>query len=90
MKEYSYNPVTPDIAAEVGEICGPDNVLYDQPDKLERYAHDQVSEKKYAHLPELWLTSIRRRLSDSHCLDSPISLRSSTGSWRTSVTPRGC
>ena len=53
VKEDSYTPVTADIAAEIGEMCGPDNVLYDQPDKLERYAHDQVSEKKFTHPPEL-------------------------------------
>ena len=53
MKENPYISVTEDIAAAIVEICAAANVLYDQPGKMDRYAHDQVCEKKYAHPPEL-------------------------------------
>lgn len=49
----TYQPVTDDIVAELQSICGRENVVFDNPKKLQRYSHDQVPGSKYAHLPEV-------------------------------------
>jgi glycolate oxidase len=33
--------------------AGARNVIFDDPEKLENYAHDELAEKEYAHLPEV-------------------------------------
>jgi len=53
MSKRRFAPVTPAIAAELGAICGAAQVIFGDPDRLEPYAHDQVMEKEYAHLPEV-------------------------------------
>lgn len=48
-----YNKVTPEIIEELKKIVGDKFVIYDDPEKLEPYSHDEVAEKKYAHFPEV-------------------------------------
>ncbi|HPH96926.1 MAG TPA: FAD-linked oxidase C-terminal domain-containing protein [Anaerolineaceae bacterium] len=48
----AYQPLTPDIAAELRLIVGDKNVIYADPEKLEDFAHDEVADKKLAHMPE--------------------------------------
>ncbi|MBN2450746.1 MAG: FAD-binding oxidoreductase, partial [Lentisphaeria bacterium] len=48
-----FQPVTPEVAAAVAAVCGEVNVLYADPERLERYSHDEVAEEAYAHPPEL-------------------------------------
>ena len=48
-----FHPVTPQVAAELAQICGPDNVVYGDQKRLDRYSHDAVAEPKYAHSPEI-------------------------------------
>ena len=51
--EYSgYNRVTPAIAAELGGIVGDRHVLYGEPEQLEPFSHDEVTDPRYAHMPE--------------------------------------
>ena len=47
-----YNPVTPAIVAELATIVGEKNVSID-PDKLHPYSHDEVTEPRYHHMPEV-------------------------------------
>lgn len=48
-----YQPVTPQIVERLKKIAGARNVIFDDPEKLENYSHDEVAEKEYAHLPEV-------------------------------------
>lgn len=48
-----YNTVTPDIVAKLQDIVGAKNVIFNDPEKLENYSHDEVAEKEYSHLPEV-------------------------------------
>lgn len=48
-----YNPVTPEIIARLQAIVGADNVIFDDPERLESYSHDEIAEKEYAHFPEV-------------------------------------
>ena len=52
MVEMNYGKVTAAIADELREIVGAKNVVYDDPEKLEAYSHDEVAEAEYAHMPE--------------------------------------
>ena len=47
-----YNRVTDKIIEELRRIVGPAYVIYEQPERLEPYSHDEVVEPKYAHMPE--------------------------------------
>lgn len=51
-KPSPYNPVTPQLAAELAEIVGAKYVIYGDKEKLEPYSHDEVAESEYAHMPE--------------------------------------
>jgi len=48
-----YNPVTPEIVAELQSIVGDKNVIYDDVEKLEAYAHDEVADPAFAHMPDV-------------------------------------
>lgn len=48
----TYNPVTPAVLAELTAILGEKNVSID-PDKLYTYSHDEVTESRYHHAPEV-------------------------------------
>ena len=48
-----YNPITPEIVKELGRIIGERHVISDDPDQLERYSHDEISDAHYAHMPEV-------------------------------------
>lgn len=47
-----YNPVTPAVLDELRTLLGEKNVTVD-PDKLHTYSHDEVTESRYHHLPEV-------------------------------------
>ncbi|NNG68207.1 FAD-binding oxidoreductase [Caldanaerobacter subterraneus] len=47
-----YNKLTPKIVEELIGIVGSNNVIYDDPEALEAYSHDEVAEKHYSHIPE--------------------------------------
>ena len=51
--EKKYNPVTPNIVAELKEIVGEKFVIYGDKEKLEQYSHDEIPGKEYAHLPDV-------------------------------------
>jgi glycolate oxidase len=55
--ESPYAPVTPSIADElraiVGEQEGAAHVIFDQPERMLDYAHDEVAGEAYAHMPEV-------------------------------------
>lgn len=47
-----YNPVTSDVVSKLKEIVGERNVVLD-PDKLYPYSHDEVTDPRYHHMPEV-------------------------------------
>jgi len=47
-----YNPVTPEIAEELKRIVGDRYVIYADPEKLEPCSHDEVPDRRFAHMPE--------------------------------------
>lgn len=51
MTEYA--TVTPEIIAELQEIVGERHVIYDDPEKMEAYAHDEVADERFAHAPDV-------------------------------------
>ncbi len=48
-----YNPVTPEIAESLKKICGPNQVIFQDIEKLDPYSHDEVADKHYQHMPEV-------------------------------------
>ena len=48
----SYNPLTPAIAEELGQIVGKKYIVYGDRERLEPYSHDEVHDAAYAHMPE--------------------------------------
>ncbi len=50
--EYSYQPITPAIVAQLCDIVGEQYVIYDEPERMIDYAHDEVAGAEYAHTPE--------------------------------------
>ena len=47
-----YNPVTPALVMELEKIVGVKNVTVD-PDKLATYSHDEETDPRYQHMPEV-------------------------------------
>src|SRR5512139_3116983 len=52
MPENPYRPLTSAIVAELRTIVGTANVLYDEPERMLDYAHDETQGAEYSHLPE--------------------------------------
>ena len=52
MTDSRYKPVTREIADELAGIVGAKYVVFDDPEKLEAYSHDEVAEAHYAHPAE--------------------------------------
>ncbi|MCE5327150.1 MAG: FAD-binding protein [Planctomycetaceae bacterium] len=48
----TYNPLTESIADELRAIVGSANVVFGDAEKLEPYSHDEVPDRRYAHMPE--------------------------------------
>ncbi len=48
-----YNPVTPAIIAALQHIVGEKYVIYDDVEKMEAYAHDEVADPAFAHMPDV-------------------------------------
>jgi len=76
-----YNPVTPEIAAELKAIVGDAYVVYDDPEKLEAYSHDEIPDPHYAHSPE---ALVRPRAAKEIAAVMKLANRE-----RIPVTPRG-
>ncbi|MBN1580548.1 MAG: FAD-binding protein [Anaerolineae bacterium] len=51
--ESDYHPVTPDIVAKLGDIVGEQHLIYDEPERMIDYAHDEVAGEEYAHMPDV-------------------------------------
>ena len=46
-----YEPITPEILKKLQAAVGPKNVTTD-PDKMQPYSHDEVTDPAYHHMPE--------------------------------------
>ncbi len=51
--EHPYNPVTPAVVAELSDIVGERYVIFNEPERMIDYAHDEVAGEEYAHMPEV-------------------------------------
>jgi glycolate oxidase len=49
----TYNKVTPAIIEELRGIVGERNVIYGDPEQLERYSHDEIADPHYACMPDI-------------------------------------
>ncbi|AQQ70677.1 putative FAD-linked oxidoreductase [Limihaloglobus sulfuriphilus] len=76
-----YNRITPEIAASLSEIVGENFVIYNDPERLEPYSHDEIPEKKYAAMPE---AVVRPRTADEISRIMKLA-----NEFRFPVTPRG-
>jgi len=47
-----YNRVDAEVIQELRKICGEKYVIYDDPEKLEPYSHDETPGKEWASMPE--------------------------------------
>jgi len=47
-----YSPVTDDVVEELRRIVGPRYVVSNDPERLEPYSHDEIPDRRWAHLPE--------------------------------------
>ena len=48
-----YGQVTAEIVAELRAIVGEKHVLYEDPERMEQYSHDEVSGAEHAHMPDV-------------------------------------
>jgi len=48
-----YNPVTPAIVEELSSIVGDKHVIYGDAEKMEAYAHDEVADTRFVHMPDV-------------------------------------
>ena len=48
-----YTKITIPIIDELKDICGVNNVIFDDPEKLEPFSHDEVADKAYYLMPEV-------------------------------------
>ena len=81
MPGQKYNRVTTEVADELKAIVGQRYVIFDDPEKLEPYSHDEVAEKQYAHMPE---AVVRPRTAEEIAAIIKLANRR-----RIAVTPRG-
>ncbi len=80
-KTTKYNTVTSEIVEELKGIVGEKYVVFGDADKLEPYSHDEVPDRKYAHMPEVL---VRPRTADEIAAIMKLANRESIP-----VTPRG-
>ena len=81
MSAKSYNKISPDIITELKNILGARFVVYDDPEKLEPYSHDEIAEKAYAHMPDV---VVKPRTADEIAAIMKLANRANIP-----VTPRG-
>ncbi len=53
MSSPTYRPVSAEIVAELAGLVGPRHVIHGDPEALEPYSHDEVTETQYHRLPEV-------------------------------------
>ncbi len=51
--KHEYRPVTPALVAQLRAIVGEQHVIYDDPTRMQDYAHDEVAGVEHAHMPEV-------------------------------------
>jgi len=76
-----YAKVTPGIADELRGIVGEANVIWDDPEKLESYSHDETADRRYAAMPEI--------VVKAGSTEDVVAVMKLAGRERIPVTPRG-
>jgi len=51
--QQPYQRVTPVVVAELRAIVGEQSVLYNEPERMRDYGHDEVAGEEYAHMPDV-------------------------------------
>ena len=77
----TYGRVTPGVVEQLREIVGPRFVIHDDPEQMERYSRDEVTEKEYHHAPD---AVVRPRTADEIAR-----IMKMANKERIPVTPRG-
>lgn len=49
----TYQKISPPILQQLIQIVGERNVLFDQPDKMVAYSHDEVADAGFSHMPDV-------------------------------------
>lgn len=80
-REKQFGAVTPEIAEELKAICGKRSVIYQEPEKLEAYSHDEVAEPAYFVSPDC--------VVKPSCTDEVSRVMAVATRYRLPVTPRG-
>lgn len=80
MEQTLYNPVTPEIVRRLREIAGEKYVIADA-EKLEPFSHDEVVDRRYAHMPEVLV-----RPADAQQIAAIVTLANEE---KIPLTPRG-
>ncbi|MDD5597069.1 MAG: FAD-linked oxidase C-terminal domain-containing protein [Victivallaceae bacterium] len=52
LNETAYRPLTPEIAQQLAAIVGEKYLIYNDPENLEAFSHDEIPGFKYRHMPE--------------------------------------
>ncbi|MFA6713907.1 MAG: FAD-binding oxidoreductase [Victivallales bacterium] len=52
LNETKYRPLTPEIAQQLAKIVGEKYLIYNDPENLEAFSHDEIPGFKYRHMPE--------------------------------------
>ncbi len=81
ISQCEYNPVTEEIIAKLQGIVGEKYVIFDDPERLESYSHDEVAEKSYAHMPEAAVSATTT--------DQIAAIMKLANAERIPITPRG-
>ena len=77
----AYSPVTADVVEQLKRIVGDRHVVFDDPDRLEPYSHDEIPDPRWAHSPEAVV-----RPADAKQIAAIMEL---ANRLRIPVTPRG-
>jgi len=60
-EQAAYQPVTREIVDELRAIVGQKNLIFDEPEILQSYSHDEVSGPEYARMPEIVVKPVSAR-----------------------------
>jgi len=68
---WNYNPVTQAVSQALVKICGPEAVVFGDARQLEKFSHDAVAEKQYAHMPDIVVFPSTAQQPDlwRHCVE---------------------
>ncbi len=76
-----YQKVTPEVVARLQEIVGEKNIIFEDPEKMADYSHDEIAEKEFAQMPEVVVKPTSTQ--------EVVAIMKLAGETKIPVTPRG-